>query len=130
VLAAIRAGSLEPVVSWELAAELVDVLRRPKLRRYEFSDEQVVALLAVLARWLPTVDVEVELRDADDAPVVAAAIAGDAEAIVTGDRHLLENDELRAWLRARSVELLMPAELLEGRAPIAAPPQMHTRRRR
>jgi uncharacterized protein len=113
VLAAIRAGALEPVVSWELAAELTDVVRRPKLRRYEFSDEQVAALLVVLARWLPTVDVEVELRDPDDTPVVAAAIAGEAAAIVTGDRDLLENDELHAWLRARGVELLTPAELLE-----------------
>jgi putative PIN family toxin of toxin-antitoxin system len=112
VLAAIRAGSLEPVVSWELAAELVDVLRRPKLRRYEFSEEQVADLLVVLARWLPTVDVDVELRDADDAPVVAAAIAGGAEAIATGDRDLLENDELHAWLRARGVELLTPLQLL------------------
>jgi putative PIN family toxin of toxin-antitoxin system len=113
VLAAIRAGSLEPVVSWELAAELVDVLRRPKLRRYEFSEEQVAALLVVLARWLPTVDIEVELRDTDDAPVVAAAIAGEAAAIVTGDRDLLENRKLSAWLEAHRVDVLTPAQLLE-----------------
>ena len=88
-------------------------MRRPKLRRYELSEEQVGELLVVLARWLPSVDIEVELRDPNDAPVVAAAIAGDAEAIVTSDRDLLENDELRTWLEAWDIELLTPAALLE-----------------
>jgi len=53
------------------------------------------------------------LRDPRDAPVVAAAIAGHAEVIVTGDRDLLEDEELRAWLTVRDVEVLSPAELLE-----------------
>lgn len=113
MLAAIRTGVIEPVVSWELAAELADVVRRPKLARYEISGEQVGELLVILARWLPTVDVEVQLRDPRDAPVVAAAIAGDAEAIVTGDLDLLENDALRSWLGERDVGLLRPAELLQ-----------------
>lgn len=113
MLAAIRTGVIEPVVSWELAAELADVVRRPKLARYEISPEEVGELLVILARWLPTVDVEVQLRDARDAPVVAAAIAGDAEAIVTGDLDLLENDALRGWLAERAVGLFSPAELLQ-----------------
>jgi predicted nucleic acid-binding protein len=50
-------------------------------------------------------------------PVVAAAVAGHADAIVTGDRDLLDNEELRAWLRDRGVEVLVPAELLERLSP-------------
>jgi putative PIN family toxin of toxin-antitoxin system len=106
-------GEIDPVVSWELAAELRDVLRRPKLRPYSLGDEDVRELLGLVAADLPTVDVEVELRDPDDVPVVAAAVAGRAEAIVTGDRDLLDDKDLRAWLTERGVDVLTPAELVE-----------------
>jgi putative PIN family toxin of toxin-antitoxin system len=106
-------GEIDPVVSWELAAELRDVLRRPKLRRYSLGDEDVRELLGLVAADLPTVDVEVEVRDPDDAPVVAAAVAGRADAIVTGDRDLLDDAGLRAWLAERGVEVLTPAQLLD-----------------
>jgi putative PIN family toxin of toxin-antitoxin system len=87
-------------------------VRRPKLRRYEISDEDVADLLVLIARELPEVDVDVEIRDPADAPVVAAAVAGAARAIVTGDADLLENDDLRAWLRTRDIELFRPAEFI------------------
>ena len=89
------------------------MLPRPKLRRYEISPQDIRELLVLVGRDLPDVDVEVELRDPRDAPVVAAAIAGRAEVIVTGDRDLLEDVDLRAWLTARDVDVLSPAELLE-----------------
>jgi putative PIN family toxin of toxin-antitoxin system len=109
----VRNRRLEVVISWELAAEHRDVLGRPKLRDYEVSGEDVRDLLSLMAADLPSVDVEVELRDPDDVAVVAAAIAGAAEAIVTGDRDLLENADLRAWLRDRGIRVLTPAELVE-----------------
>jgi len=59
------------------------------------------------------VEVDVELRDPDDAPVVGAALAGAADAIVTGDRGLLEDDDLRVWLADKRIELLSVGELLE-----------------
>jgi putative PIN family toxin of toxin-antitoxin system len=101
------------VISWELAAELHDVLRRPKIRRYSVGDEDVRDLLSLIAADLPVVEVDVELRDPDDVPVVSAAVAGRAEAIVTGDRDLLDDLELRGWLLERGVEVLTPAELVE-----------------
>jgi putative PIN family toxin of toxin-antitoxin system len=109
----VRARRVEVVGSWDLAAELAAVLPRPKLRRYEISAEDIRELLVLVGRDLPDVDVEVELRDPRDAPVVAAAVAGRAEVIVTGDRDLLENEELRSWLIERGVEVLTPRELLE-----------------
>jgi uncharacterized protein len=113
ILAAVRARRVDPVLSWELAEELVDVVGRAKLRRYDIAEEDVRDLLALLAPDLPTVDVNVDLRDTADAPVVAAAIAGNAEAIVTGDKDLLDDVALRTWLAARQIEVLRPAELLE-----------------
>jgi uncharacterized protein len=113
IASAVRQGRVEVVGSWDLAAELAAVLPRPKLRRYEISEEDARELLLLVGRDLPDVDVDVELRDPNDAPVVAAAIAGRAEAIVTGDRDLLEDEELRGWLTERGVELLGPRELLK-----------------
>jgi putative PIN family toxin of toxin-antitoxin system len=112
VLAAVRAGTIDPVVSWELVEELVGVLRRPKLARYRIHEDDVEALLALLAPFLPTVELALEPRDPDDAPVIAAAVAGGAEAIVTGDADLLDDPALRKWLQERAIEVLEPGELL------------------
>jgi putative PIN family toxin of toxin-antitoxin system len=113
VLDAVRRGDLEPIVSWELARELSDVLRRPEIRRYGVTEPDVEAVLAVLGPLLPDIDIAVEIRDPDDAAVVAAAVAGAADAIVTGDRDLLDDDDLRVWLAALGIEVLTPAEALD-----------------
>jgi putative PIN family toxin of toxin-antitoxin system len=98
--------------SWALAEELALVLHRPKLRHYEISEEDARDILVLVARDLPEVEVEVELRDPDDTHVVAAALAGRADAIVSGDHDLLEDEDLREWLGARGIALFTPAELL------------------
>jgi putative PIN family toxin of toxin-antitoxin system len=100
------------VITWELAEELLSVVRRPKFRRYGITGEDVLALLVVLGAFLPSIEVGAPVRDPKDAPVVAAALVGKAEAIVTGDQGLLDDEELRDWLRERGIELLSPAALL------------------
>ena len=108
-----RLGDLEPIVSWELARELADVLRRPEIRRYGVTEGDVDDVLAVLGPLLPDVDISVEIRDPDDAAVVGAALAGAAAAIVTGDRDLLDDAHLRSWLATRGIEVLTPAQTLD-----------------
>jgi predicted nucleic acid-binding protein len=105
------------VLSWELVEEIVDVLGRPKLARYEIDAEAVRALLRFLAPALPTVEVDVAPRDPDDVHVMRAALAGGAKAIVTGDRDLLEDAEARAWLGERGVAVRTPASLLDELEP-------------
>lgn len=113
ILQAIRDRRLKPIASWELASEVASVLRRPSMRRrYRISDDDVAGVLELLRPFLPTVDVEVEIRDPKDAPVVASALAGSAEAIVMGDDDLLGDADLRAWLSERGIRLLSPRELL------------------
>jgi len=70
-------------------------------------------VLVLLAPLLPAVDVDVPIRDPDDAPVVASALAGGVEAIVRGDARLLDDPRLKAWLGRRDIEVISPAELLE-----------------
>jgi uncharacterized protein len=113
VLAAVLERRLEVVSSWELVDEVSAVLERPKLQHYEFDASDTLDLLRTVAITLPTVDVDVEIRDPADAPVVAAAVAGRAEAIVTGDADLLEDTELRRWLDERGVRVLTPRKLLD-----------------
>ena len=113
MLRAVRERRVEAVASWDLAREIADVLRRPKARRAGISERDIVDVLILLARFLPDVEIDLALRDPNDAPVVAAAVVGRADAIVTGDRGLLDDADLRAWLRERSIEVLAPAELLE-----------------
>jgi uncharacterized protein len=113
VLEALRAGVIDAVASWELAEEIVEVLRRPKLARYGLSEQDVREVLVLLAPLLPSVDVQVAIRDRDDVPVVASAVAGRVEAIVTGDAHLLDDPDLRDWLAERGIEVLPPGELLQ-----------------
>jgi hypothetical protein len=102
-----------PVASWALAAEIAAVLRRPRIRRYGIGEEDVRDVLRVLAPFLPDVDTGVALRDPGDLPVVASALAGGAEAIVTGDRDLLEDRELRALLAERGIRVLTPRAYLD-----------------
>jgi putative PIN family toxin of toxin-antitoxin system len=140
VVEAVRRGEIEPVLSWELVEEIADVLARPKLRRYEVPRDALTALLQLVAPALPTVEFDLELRDSDDAPVVAAALAGGAEMIVTGDRGLLDDEDLRSWLGERGIDLRTAAELLselrsnresglaEPRRPRASPRRSRRRR--
>jgi putative PIN family toxin of toxin-antitoxin system len=108
----VREQALDVVATWELAEEVGEVLRRPQFSRLRVSEADVVAVLSYLAPLLPAVEVDIPLRDPRDLPVVAAAVAGRADAIVTGDRDLLDDVELRVWLSEHGVEVLTPAELV------------------
>jgi putative PIN family toxin of toxin-antitoxin system len=88
-------------------------MRKPKLRRYEIDDRDIADVLWILGATLPHVDVDISLRDPHDAPVVAAAVAGRADAIVTGEADLLDDQPLKSWLAERRIEVLKPADFVQ-----------------
>jgi putative PIN family toxin of toxin-antitoxin system len=78
-----------------LLAELQDVLRRPKfaerLTRAAVTADQLVGGYGALAGLVQPVPIPpVIAADPDDDAVLACALAVAADAIVSGDRHLLE----------------------------------------
>lgn len=120
VLDAARRKAITLVASWDLANEVTAVLTRPKLaERYQITSEEVTEIITLLAPLLPRVDVavDVDIRDQADVPVVAAALAGQAQFIVTGDDDLFD-DKVRDWLAARGITVISAPDLLERLPPL------------
>lgn len=93
LLDGVRAHSFELCSSATLLAELLDVLSREKfaarLIQVGSSAQGTVADLRRLALMVAPLAVpRVIEHDADDDHVVACALAGQADLIVSGDRHL------------------------------------------
>ena len=85
-------GEIELVTSTVQLAEVADVLARPRLQKYLDADEAAAILENIDTRALilddpPNVDLS---PDPKDNPILAAAIAGKADLIVSGDKkHML-----------------------------------------
>jgi putative PIN family toxin of toxin-antitoxin system len=112
LLIELRAGAFEVVASPMLLAELGDVLRRPKFRRF-VSEVEVNAYVELIRRESIVVDDPAPSReplsgDPDDEYLIDLARAARVDALVTGDAHLLE---LRELLPVRT-----PREFLESLA--------------
>ncbi len=99
ILQAWREGALEWCTSPDLLDELARVLDPPvSLQRLGWSADEAEAFIdGVRARVVMVTTPEARLRvvaaDPDDDRVLEAAVAGRADCIVSGDRHLLELEE-------------------------------------
>jgi uncharacterized protein len=98
------------VSAWELLAELDRVLHYSKLQRYYSPVERThfVALVMGLSELveLPE-DIPRICRDPADDQVIACAVVGEVDVIVSGDRDLL------AMERAGSIPILSAGQFLE-----------------
>ncbi len=85
-------GEVQLVTSTVQLAEVTDVLARPRLQKYLDADEAAAIVENIDTRALilddpPDVDLS---PDPKDNPILAAAIAGKADLIVSGDKkHML-----------------------------------------
>jgi len=95
IIKAWRARSFTWVTSPPLLQELESTLRSPRLKRYvAWSDDELLEFLALVwavARLvIPTSRSDVIRLDPADNRVLEAALEGQADYVVTGDRHLLD----------------------------------------
>ena len=94
ILEAWRERRFDLIMSPTVLTEVDRVLRLPKIaRRYSLDLQSVQSLLDLLVARAITVSekglVSPELRDPKDNPILACAVEGGADYIVTGDRDLL-----------------------------------------
>jgi putative PIN family toxin of toxin-antitoxin system len=115
LLIAWQAHKFTVVVSQTLIDELSDVAQRPRLRD-RINPEDTVRLLEQLrlrGEWVEPTTVPPRCRDPRDHPVLATAIEGRADAIVSGDADLRADDELRTAMGQLGVALWGMDRLLE-----------------
>lgn len=84
-------GKIQLIFSKELIEEFITVAKRPKFRRY-FSDRDLKEILRLFDSYGNLIDVRInvnECRDEKDNFLLALAIEGKANYLVTGDSDLL-----------------------------------------
>ena len=102
-------GEIEIVTSTAQVVEIADVLARPRLQKFLDADEvaaivENIGTRALILNELPSVDLS---PDPKDNPILATAIAGKADLIVSGDKkHMLALGEVEGILIVTAREAL------------------------
>jgi putative PIN family toxin of toxin-antitoxin system len=93
VLRAWHEGRFRLILSDRQLAELITVFGRPKIiRQFRITLKELSELIARIVAVTPIVpssSIPVSLRDPKDEPILAAALGGNADYLVTGDFDLL-----------------------------------------
>ena len=107
VLEAWRAGKFFVLISQPLLDELEAVSQRPRLSKHIDSAQLriLVEQLRWRGQWVEPTAVPPRCRDPKDHPVLATAISGHADAIVSGDGDLRADDELRQRMLEHGVKI-------------------------
>jgi len=111
ILQAWREGAFDLITSPPLLLEIKETLSLPKIsHRYRLSPEDirdVITLLAGSAILVAgTISVSAPINDPNDVPVLACAVEGQADYLVTGDSDLLR---LRSY---KNIHILRPMDFL------------------
>ena len=111
VLLALRNGRFTAIYSTPMMLEVTEVLARPKIQeKYHVQPDDIEALINLIrlrGELVIPKQIVTACRDPKDNKFLEAALAGEADAIVTGD------DDLLALHPFERIEILRPAELLE-----------------
>lgn len=114
ILQALHAGKFTLVYSQSGIDELVEKLELPRIRvKYHLNklrvDDFVAVLIGYGERAEPNRKVDV-CRDPDDNQMIEAALAGQAEFVVTGDKDLLVLEEFETVRFITAPEFLLKLE--------------------
>lgn len=110
VLHALRDGRFTTIYSTSMMLEVTDVLSRPKIQeKYHIQPEDITALINLVrlrGELVIPKQTVTACRDPEDHKFLEAALAGEADAIVTGD------DDLLVLHPFEGVDILRPVEFL------------------
>ncbi len=107
ILVALKENKFKAITSDALLAELAEVVQRPRLS-ISINFHDVVELLTLLEWYGEAVVLKTippRCRDPKDHPVLATAIDGHADAIVSGDDDLRDDEALREAMADYGVQL-------------------------
>jgi len=112
VLDAWRANRFNLVIREDIIEEIREVLCRPHIRkRHQWTKEEIDCFLAGLGELATITPGELEVKaitdDPDDNMYLACAVEGEADYIVSGDRHLLRLGTYEG------IQIVTPAQFLE-----------------
>lgn len=109
-----KVGKFELITSLELIWEFENVLQRAKILKYPIAGDQSTKIIRLLRNeaklCLPAPFLSVDIRDSKDTIVVATALGGKADYLVTGDKDLLV---LRDNPRLKSLKIVTVDEFLK-----------------
>ncbi|MBI5410361.1 MAG: putative toxin-antitoxin system toxin component, PIN family [Nitrospirae bacterium] len=116
LLQAWREGTFDLITSPPLLFEIEETLSLPKIaQRYRLSPEDIRDVMALFAGGAILVtgatSVSASISDPDDIPVLACAVEGQADYLVTGDGDLLR---LRSYQR---IQIIQPTDFLRTLSP-------------
>lgn len=111
ILQLVEQGEIEAIGSEEILDELQKTLQRPKLqKRLKQLEITADSVMLIVRQTMTVVRIEIleipGLRDLKDAIIVASAVSGHADLIITGDQDLLV---LREFSR---IQILSPRDFL------------------
>lgn len=107
VLVALHEGKFTLIISDPLLDELREVSLRPRLKKRidPVDASELLEILAWSGEHIEIKTIPPRCRDPKDHPVLATAIDGKADVVVTGDDDLRADDELRDAMAQYGVQL-------------------------
>jgi putative PIN family toxin of toxin-antitoxin system len=108
ILDAFNNYQFQLIMSQPLLVEFNEVWNRPRLKKY-INENQAIRLerqFKYRAIWIEIKTIPPHCRDPKDLPVLATAIDGKANMIVSGDNDLRADEDLRKAMESYHIELL------------------------
>ena len=112
-----KQGDYVLLISKPIVEEIARVLMRPALMALgAYTERDVAALIGLLGKRAVVVAPSVSFeycRDADDDKIIACAIVGRAQFLVSGDNDLVGDEGLRETLREFGITILAPQAFVD-----------------